>query len=242
MKGLLPPSQIPLRFPPNRESQSIVAIGRRQGAFSLLEMIVVMLVMAVLALLLLGGVQAALRSTRQAKCTSNLRTIGQALHRYIQDNDMRLPPANSGKGWTLWTSYWYTPTANQYLDVSPVAYVGGREAMAELVVCPEQRRPSMPTSINGTGIGNKLGFPYVANYSVMPTSSGGNPPRRIIEFPKPSIIFWIADSVPDSGWGLGANSRTRIGGIHRGLANILWLDGHVSPEKPINLMGWNFVP
>jgi prepilin-type processing-associated H-X9-DG protein len=52
-------------------------------------------------------------------------------------------------------------------------------------------------------------------------------------YPKPSNTMWIADT-GKSGWtfmATNANILERVGNLHNGGANILWMDGHASWKK-----------
>src|SRR5436853_7879795 len=62
-----------------------------QSAFTLVELLVVLVVISVLLGLLLPVVSKAKEAGRATACLSNLRQIGIALQLYVQDNNNRLP-------------------------------------------------------------------------------------------------------------------------------------------------------
>jgi type II secretory pathway pseudopilin PulG len=70
----------------------------RAGAFSIIELLVVIGIISALIALLLPTLQAARESSRQVKCAAQLEQLGQALHMYV----------NESKGWLPAWSGWHT--------------------------------------------------------------------------------------------------------------------------------------
>ena len=60
----------------------------RRGAFTLIELFVVVAIIALLAALLIPAVQAARESARNLQCVSNLRQIGVGIHHYETQNNV----------------------------------------------------------------------------------------------------------------------------------------------------------
>jgi prepilin-type processing-associated H-X9-DG protein len=67
---------------------------RRRSAFSLVELLVVIGLIAVLIGLLLPALQKARESANRTKCLANLRTLAQAMVMYVQNNKGWLPNQN----------------------------------------------------------------------------------------------------------------------------------------------------
>lgn len=61
-------------------------------AFTLVELLVAIAIIAILASFTMPAVGAMIESARSAKCTGNLRLIGIAVQQYVSDNDFRFPP------------------------------------------------------------------------------------------------------------------------------------------------------
>lgn len=69
----------------------------RRNAFTLVELLVVMAILALLLGILLPALSAALEAGRTSKCASNLRQFGIAMKLYLKDNDGVFPPHRLAK-------------------------------------------------------------------------------------------------------------------------------------------------
>lgn len=83
------------------------AIRQKKKAFTLIEMLVVMAIIAILASLLLPALSRARTRANDAKCMSNLRQCGVALNLYLQDYNDRLFWTSTnvsfeGMEWFVW--------------------------------------------------------------------------------------------------------------------------------------------
>jgi prepilin-type N-terminal cleavage/methylation domain-containing protein/prepilin-type processing-associated H-X9-DG protein len=77
----------------------------RMGAFTLVELLVVISLIAVLAGLILPGLAQGRRSADAARCRSNLHQLGVAAHLYVDDSDGRAfveRGSRTNGGWTYW--------------------------------------------------------------------------------------------------------------------------------------------
>jgi len=105
--------------------------GRNYPAFTLVELLVVISIIALLLAVLMPVLSKAREQARVAVCKVNLRTIGQAEMLYATMNDGRLvlirydKPNNAGYYWAaqLWSVYYglkAVPTANEYSAHPPI--------------------------------------------------------------------------------------------------------------------------
>ena len=92
----------PFCFTPDRGSAAassgvIFAQGSERSAFTLIELLIVISILAVLAALLFPVLGSARESALAVHCLSNLRQLGISLPMYADDNDDQLPPGIKGR-------------------------------------------------------------------------------------------------------------------------------------------------
>lgn len=238
--------------------------GRFPGGFTLVELLVVIAIIALLMAILMPALQRVRKQTRAVVCRSNLRQIGLIITMYLQDNDLIMPPCypysdQSNKyRWDLLPSengsYWGTAYEKEgYVKDRLVfgcpsfytfAQVGGWNTIYNTPI--EQFRHSA-MALNS--------FMHKAN-----TSAIGHQAEVLVvqEHQEPKIENGYLDMFFDLNVGAGqtalkqytqSGSRSdfyraifrhnvkrhedyRTGGI----ANVLWLDGHVTEIEEETIM------
>lgn len=90
---------------------------RRVAGFTLIEMLVVVAIIAIIAALLMPGLQGALASARQASCTNNLRQLGVWGMQYTDDWNGVLP--HNGGAWASYFRGYQNTSSSGWLDKNP---------------------------------------------------------------------------------------------------------------------------
>ena len=123
--------------------------GSQACAFTLVELLVVIAVIALLAALVMPVIEHALRSAERAQCISNLSQIGKGLAIYARSYGHYLP--FNRRAWCGWPRHWYC--ANVYdedaapsgtppqFDVLGRLYSAYTVVDPEVFYCPTDERP-----------------------------------------------------------------------------------------------------
>src|SRR2546423_1171904 len=104
-----------------------MSVVEKKRAFTLVELLVVIGIIAVLISVLLPALGRAREQASQAACLSNLRQLGMAVVMYANDNKGWLPATSRGgtHDYNKWAAEWLEYEPNQNLDKSAIAkYVG----------------------------------------------------------------------------------------------------------------------
>src|SRR5437667_12587568 len=112
-------------------------IRSRRSAFTLVELLVVIGIIALLISVLLPALTKARRAARTSACMSNIRQLCMAEIQYVQDNKGRFSPYYNGSGGTLFQIEWISqmaPTKTGQFD--------------KVRLCPEAAEENLPWHSN----------------------------------------------------------------------------------------------
>lgn len=220
------------------------SVWQKHRAFSLVELLVVISIIALLAALLLPVLTSARQRARSLNCVSNLRQIGIALQTYVQENQ-HFPLATDGDGLGEWQRALrpitqekvlccpqLTQASDEYLQIFPTNKFifphYGYNATGAVRRNPPARNPGL----GGDFVFNANGGNYMAaseDWVVHPSQMiavGDSPtfirPPLVITNLTPADPIYIAFP-----YILQPSGYYGVGNFHANGANMLFCDGHV---------------
>ena len=227
-------------------------MSRKHEAFTLVELLVVIGIIALLISILLPSLTKARQSAVRLSCMSNLRQVGASIIMYSNDNKGLFPaiqPYNFGSNPPVWSGadqYWWA-LVGPYLEgkVSGYAAAAGLPGYARLksLRCPVQTAKFVALYNND----QYNGYP---SYSMNPLlgANGANPAWNYLSVKitrvrnasekilcseayfntashTTTLPFWDMRQTACEGF----SEVGYVKGVHYGASNILWCDGHVEP-------------
>ncbi len=218
-----------------------------RNAFTLLELMAVLAIMATLCVVVFGVSRRLRASQQQTTCLSNLRQIGLGITLYVQDNQYRLP----GPLWRGQSPLYQADAEGQFDTASgnlssflaPYLHfetlTPGSSALAALFTCPAWHRSAAGQTICYYSAG-ELTLPNAeAEEEAEPIfpfgRSGGDPvePSRLNALPHlaNTPAFWEFDRrLATEGFYI-TDPRVPSTPVHQSVRNILYFDGHVVPSE-----------
>lgn len=197
---------------------------KRAGAFTLLELLVVIIIIALVACLVLPAFSRIRANARTACCLNNLRQWGMAVQLYAADHQLSLPPEGFANPQDRHTnSGWYIQLPAQlglprYHDMpwrTNAALPPGRS----LWICPANPRRS-----NGANL-----FHYCLN-GYLDGSGAEDHPIKLFSVPDPAKAVYLFDSknLPAVAAGSSRPWNFVHTNLHERGAQFVFLDAHAA--------------
>jgi len=226
---------------------------KRIEAFTLVELLVVVAIFATLAAMMFPALTHSLNVSRRTACASNLRQLAIANHTYAADH--RYFVAAAEDMWDSNRTRWHgarSSSSKAFESASgPLAVYLGLEGRVK--VCPSFRPDATGFEsgcggygYNVRGVGSQayiLGS-YAGSKAGMPPDQIANPAGTvmfadsafiqskksgdsIIEYSFAEAYYHVSDNQPTE----SSKSIPSIHFRHADLANVVWVDGHVTTER-----------
>lgn len=231
-------------------------------AFSLVELLVSLAILALLIAVLIPGLGTAQATARRVRCATQLRELGQALHLYAFDYQGRALPLayTRGPADDPPVYWWGTNDADGVDHTRGLLWPYLRTELRErsLYECPDQPWGTYLPQGAARQVTSTYGYngyylcpPHTPGWNVPGWAYIGDRPWQSVDtLTRPQELFAFADAAIDLGGSQPANNALldppflHLRGTwmkntapttsfrHRGRANAAHADGHVAPHPP----------
>lgn len=221
----------------------------KKSAFSLIELLIVISIIALLAGMLMPALSKAKGKGKSASCQNNMKQLLSANAGYAVDYGCFAPYAGSASGMATNIMTWagWRDTAMK-ININKDGYLTSYlNENRTVMICPEWTKTGDITASSGAGYGyNKDGVGSMAYLDSTKTGPPGMKPEKITKA-STTVAFTDAanaggmSSVTETQGTLVIYPRVNYAGTarwgythfrHHNQANAGWCDGHVSVEKP----------
>lgn len=216
-----------------KNCSSVIVYPRK---FTIIELLLVIAVIFLLASLLMPALQSAKNKSREITCANNEKQHGLAIFMFADDNDKRFPPTWILNGPETDVNSFWTGKITSYLGAEQIA--SHKEYFVKYFRCPS-RESKLDNLLHGNSnysismhiTGREIGTGY---YKINKVFSVRNPANTVLVgerlFPAPS-----GKASSYMVWKTSYGVLYSLDAIHGTRVNILWVDGHVTSERCLDV-------
>jgi prepilin-type processing-associated H-X9-DG protein len=221
-------------------------------AFTLVELLVVIGIVSALIAILMPGLAAARRQAQTIQCGSHLRTIGQAMQLYANDNKGRIPrdywyDIEYRQGHILWAEAFGKYVGHPLPEVRDLSMNRDRILGPEFAQIGVYQCPAFPDE--------RQSLDYVSNAWWAGVVGVSAPLINVTRMPRTGQVIYLTEAgtglptdsfgihdvfdvphLPMAGGQVQRTSRVLNDKRHGGRINLLFLDGHVD-TRPFKDVG-----
>jgi prepilin-type N-terminal cleavage/methylation domain-containing protein/prepilin-type processing-associated H-X9-DG protein len=195
----------------------------RVEAFSLIELLVVIAIIAILAALLLPGLNRAQARAKRIQCVSNLKQAGLAFHVFENDHNGKLPTqvSTNDSGSLEFVAAGFQAQGPFYYSFEHFLTLAGTLTTPKPLACPADSERWGGTNFHQFGNSNLsylIGLVPNANLPGAILGADRNFPACRESPPGPTIGYFIAYTNAQPRWPMGSHERK---------GDLLFADGHV---------------
>jgi len=201
---------------------------RREFAFTLTDLLVILAVLSVATAIVLARLNAARQKSRLSLCAANLGKVAHALQDYCADNNQKLPSLALDDNRPLW--WWYKEDIKHYAGLA-----GESSDKDRLFACPDDRGYSDPFHVSprfdySSYVFNGVALPGLPSIAGLPLSGINQPKRTLL------VMEWTAHA-PLS-WHRSKTGRENSPFYCDAQSVVAFVDGHAA-LIPIYYDGYN---
>lgn len=208
--------------------------------FTLIELLIVLAIFSLFVALLFPVFAHAREKANQATCASNLRQIGLAAMQYGGDNDglmfHTLAHADDAGLVTLWSFCWNPPASPGITSNASCGPLASFLKTTDVWNCPSASK------VQAADYFKPAPPPYGLNIAYMRAEIAQGHPVSFAQAESPAETILAADCATGHAnvlsWSssvyLPSDHDPAVHGRHSGMANVVWLDGHISARRPVS--------
>ena len=195
--------------------------GRSIRGYTFTDMIVSVAAILLVAAVIVGPLTAFKRNARLARCTTNLRQIGQGLVGFTKDHDGVHPGMSPDQKGDLW--WWYKDQIKRYVPAPSDTAAGDNQAFA----CPDDRGYTDPAPFHKTArfdfnsyVFNGVTLPGIPSIAGWKLSSIRQPTRTLLamEWTAHAPLSWHKSRTGKKNWPFYSDAQSVVA----------FVDGHVA--------------